>query len=77
MAGFLLGLVSYKPHLFALVPVALIAARRWQALLAALITAAALALASFLLLGPGVWAGLLEKSGPPADPGPGGVFADQ
>lgn len=55
-AGILLGLVSYKPHLFALVPVALIAARRWQALLAALITAVALALASFLLLGPGVWA---------------------
>lgn len=55
-AGFLLGLVSYKPHLFALVPVALIAGRRWQALVAALCTAVALALASFLLLGPGVWA---------------------
>jgi Glycosyltransferase family 87 len=55
VAGFLLGLVSYKPHLFALVPVALIAARRWQALLAAVITAVALTLASLLLLGPGVW----------------------
>ena len=55
VAGFLLGLVSYKPHLFALVPVALIAARRWRALLAALITAMLLAGASFLLFGPGVW----------------------
>ena len=55
VAGFLLGLVSYKPHLFALVPVALIAARRWQALLAALSTAMVLALASLLLLGQGVW----------------------
>ena len=55
VAGLLLGLVSYKPHLFALVPVALIAGRRWQALLAALSTAILLALASFLLFGPGVW----------------------
>jgi hypothetical protein len=55
VAGFLLGLVSYKPHLFALVPVALIAARRWRALLAAMSTAMVLALASFLLLGQGVW----------------------
>ena len=54
-AGFLLGLVSYKPHLFALVPVALIAARRWQALLSALTTAMLLALASFLFFGQGVW----------------------
>ena len=55
VAGFLLGLVSYKPHLFALIPVALIAGRRWQALLAALATALLLALASSLLLGQGVW----------------------
>jgi Glycosyltransferase family 87 len=55
VAGFLLGLVSYKPHLFALVPVALIAARRWRVLLATLSTAILLALASFLLLGQGVW----------------------
>jgi hypothetical protein len=55
VAGFLLGLVSYKPHLFALIPVALIAGRRWQALLAALSTAMLLALASFLLFGQGVW----------------------
>jgi hypothetical protein len=55
VAGILLGLVSYKPHLFVLIPVALIAGRRWQALLAALATAMVLALASFLLLGQGVW----------------------
>jgi Glycosyltransferase family 87 len=55
LAGMLLGLLSYKPHLFALVPVALIAGRRWQALLAALFTAILMALASFLFLGQGVW----------------------
>jgi len=63
VAGFLLGLVSYKPHLFALVPVALIAARRWRALLAALVTAMLLAGASFLLFGPGVWAAFRENLG--------------
>lgn len=55
VAGFLLGLVSYKPHLFPLVPLALIAARRWRALLAALMTALLLAGASLLVFGPGVW----------------------
>jgi hypothetical protein len=63
VAGFLLGLVSYKPHLFALVPVALLAARRWQALLAALATALLLGLASLWLFGPGVWAAFRENLG--------------
>ena len=71
VAGFLLGLVSYKPHLFALVPVALLAARRWQALVAALVTALLLALASFLALRPGGLGGLRGKSGPRDDPGRG------
>lgn len=62
-AGCLLGLVSYKPHLFALVPVALIAARRWRALLAALVTAGLLAGASFLVFGPGVWAAFWKNLG--------------
>jgi hypothetical protein len=62
-AGFLLGLVSYKPHLFVLVPVALIAARRWQALLATLATALLLALASLWLFGPEVWAAFRENLG--------------
>jgi hypothetical protein len=56
-------LVSYKPHLFALVPVALIAARRWRALLASLVTAGLLAGASCLAFGPGVWAAFLENLG--------------
>ena len=62
-AGCLLGLVSYKPHLFALVPVALIAARRWRALLAALVTAMLLAGASFLVFGPGVWVAFWKNLG--------------
>ena len=62
-AGCLLGLVSYKPHLFALVPVALLAARRWQALVASLATALLLGLASLWVFGPGVWAAFGENLG--------------
>lgn len=53
--GLLLGLLSYKPHLAALVPVALVAGRRWRALAAMLTSAAGLALAGILMLGAEVW----------------------
>ncbi|MGD0827154.1 MAG: glycosyltransferase family 87 protein [Desulfobaccales bacterium] len=54
--GFLLGLVSYKPHLAILIPIALLAGRRWQALGAMVLAAVGLALASVLVLGSEVWA---------------------
>jgi len=60
-AGALFGLLTYKPHLAALIPVALVAARRWRALLAMGLTAAGWALASLLILGPGTWAGFLKN----------------
>jgi hypothetical protein len=55
-AGLLLGLLTYKPHLAVLVPVALLAGGRWRALLSMVATAAGLALASALVLGYEVWA---------------------
>ena len=54
-AGVLLGLLTYKPQLGLLVPVALVAARMWRVLAAATATAALLALATSLLLGVAVW----------------------
>lgn len=54
-AGFMLGLFTYKPHFAILIPVALIAGRCWQALLAMVISALGLAIASVLVLGPEVW----------------------
>ncbi|HTZ37320.1 MAG TPA: glycosyltransferase family 87 protein [Stellaceae bacterium] len=50
LAGALIGLLAIKPHLAALFPVALVAARRWQALAAAALSAtlfAGLGLAAF------------------------------
>jgi hypothetical protein len=58
-AGILLGLLAYKPQLWALVPLALLAARRWQALGWMLGTVAALALASLVVFGPELWRSFL------------------
>jgi len=60
-AGVLLGLLSYKPHLVVLIPVALAAGRRWRALLSMGISAAALMAASLLVLGTEVWAAFLRN----------------
>lgn len=54
-AGILLGLLSCKPNLALLIPVALVVGRYWRALGAALITAVVLALASGLALGWDAW----------------------
>lgn len=61
-AGILLGLLSYKPQLFVLIPVALLAARRWRALAWAIGTAAFMALASLLVFGPALWIQFLEMA---------------
>ncbi len=53
--GALLGLMSYKPQLGLLIPVALVAGRRWQALLGATVAAAGLFLASLLVFGSNLW----------------------
>jgi alpha-1,2-mannosyltransferase len=63
--GFLLGLLSYKPQLAILVPVALIAGRRWQALVAMLIGALMLISASFWFLGKEVWIAFFHNSSLP------------
>ena len=64
LGGILLGLLTYKPHLAVLVPVALIAGRRWQTLAAMAATAVGLAVASGLVLGHQVWFTFLAKNIP-------------
>jgi alpha-1,2-mannosyltransferase len=55
LAGILLGVLTYKPQLWILVPVALVAGRRWRALAAAAVTAVALVLTSMVVLGVEPW----------------------
>lgn len=55
VAGVLLGLLAFKPHLAIVAPLALIAAGRWRALAAAVVMASALALLSLAAFGLDAW----------------------
>jgi hypothetical protein len=61
LAGVLFGLLAYKPHFGILIPVALLAGRRWHAFAAAAVTALAVAAASVLWLGVDVYAGYIQQ----------------
>ena len=55
LAGLLLGALIFKPHLGLVIPVALVAARRWRSLAAAGAAALALCGASALVFGASTW----------------------
>jgi len=61
-AGILLGLLAYKPQLWLLVPLALIAARQWRALAWTLGTVIAAALASLAVFGPDLWRAFFDAA---------------
>ena len=61
ISGLLFGLFCYKPHLALLIPVALLAGRRWQALGAMAVAVLGLILASYLILGSHVWSAFLNN----------------
>lgn len=60
-AGLLLGLLSYKPHLVVLIPLALIAGRRWRTLAGAGGAAGLLALATLPVMGWETWKAFLAN----------------
>lgn len=60
IAGAVLGLLSFKPQLTVLIPVALAAGREWKALAGAVISAAALWLCALAAFGPGAYVGFAE-----------------
>lgn len=68
LAGFLLGLLAFKPQLAVLVPVALAAAGAWVAFAAAAVTVFALLVFSLMVPGVELWQGWLHLflSGDPA-----------
>jgi arabinofuranan 3-O-arabinosyltransferase len=55
LAGVLIGLLTYKPHLGLLFPLALVAGGHWRAFMAASVTAIAMALVSFAAFGADTW----------------------
>jgi hypothetical protein len=60
LAGVLFGLLSYKPQVFVLIPICLLAARQYRALFWLLATVAALALASVAAFGLNAWVHFVE-----------------
>jgi hypothetical protein len=62
LAGGVLGLLAFKPHLALCVPVALAAAGRWRAFAACAIAVAALVLLSWAVLGSAAWAAFLAAA---------------
>jgi len=55
LAGFLIGLLAYKPQFGVMIPLALLAGQRWSSIAAAIATVAALVAVSVATLGAGVW----------------------
>ena len=63
LAGVLIGLLTYKPHLGLLFPIALIAGGHWRAFVAASVAAVAMALVSFAAFGADTWAAFVTNIG--------------
>jgi len=61
MAGCLIGLLAFKPHLGILLPIALVAGGHWRAIAAATATLALLALSSRIAFGPDAWAAFFQS----------------
>ncbi|CAG9165035.1 hypothetical protein LMG23992_00181 [Cupriavidus laharis] len=63
LAGMLMGLVTVKPHLALMLPVALICARAWRALWAMIATSLALIVVSLLVFGAETFTAFLRNAG--------------
>ena len=61
MAGCLIGLLAFKPHLGILLPIVLVAGGHWRAIAAATATQALLALSSWIAFGPDAWAAFFQS----------------
>jgi hypothetical protein len=70
-SGVMFGLLCFKPQFFVMVPVVLLAARAWRALVVTVAMGLGLAAASAAVFGPTIWTGWLAEtlqSGSGADP---------
>jgi len=64
IAGIMFGLLTFKPHLGIIIPVALVALRQWPAIAAATLTAGLFIGASVLMYGADVWWQFLQSTLP-------------
>ena len=62
LAGILFGLLSYKPHLGLLIPLALLAGGHWRAIAAAAVTTIAFAGLSLLAFGSAAWIAFADNT---------------
>ena len=63
LAGLLLGLLAYKPHLGLLFPIVLAASGHWRVFIAAAVTAALMTLASWIAFGTETWLAFFANIG--------------
>jgi len=75
LAGVMFGLLTFKPHLGLLIPVALVALWQWRAVFGAALTVAAMVVASSLVFGTDAWPIFFENA--PADMLGAGLQADK
>jgi hypothetical protein len=61
IAGCLIGLLAFKPHLGILLPIVLVAGGHWRAIAAATATLGLLALSSWIAFGPDAWMAFFES----------------
>jgi glycosyl transferase family 87 len=61
IAGCLIGLLAFKPHLGILLPIVLVAGGHWRALAAATAILGLLALSSWIAFGPDAWMAFLQS----------------
>jgi alpha-1,2-mannosyltransferase len=61
LAGVLFGLLTFKPHLVVLVPIALLAGRQWRALFSLLLTFLAIVILTSVVFGPHIWIEFIES----------------
>ena len=61
IAGCLIGLLAFKPHLGILLPIVLVAGGHWRAIAAATATFGLLALSSWIAFGPDAWMAFFQS----------------
>ncbi|MDG5467587.1 glycosyltransferase family 87 protein [Deltaproteobacteria bacterium IMCC39524] len=63
LAGLLIGLLTFKPHLGVLIPIVLIASCRWRVFFSACISAVSFILVSWVALGTKTWSAFFASTG--------------